>query len=92
MKALTKRLDQKIRMLEQEIEDNRMAMQKKEKESQKEVDILRSNYLKIESEKTLKEKEITEIREEVTTIRNQIMQVNCIFVKDYIFIIEIFTL
>lgn len=75
VKALTKRLEQKIRTLEQEIEENRMAMEKKEKQSQKEVDILCSNYLKIESEKTLKEKEITEIRDEITTIRNQIAQI-----------------
>lgn len=62
--------------MEQEVEENRLAMQKKERELQKEVDILRSNYSKIESGKILKEKEITEIREEITTIRNQIAQVN----------------
>lgn len=85
MKALTKRLEQKIRTLEQEIEENRMAMEKKEKESQKEVDILCSNYLKIESEKTLKEKEITEIRDEIATIRNQIAQVNAFLLKIYFY-------
>ncbi|KMQ92902.1 dna repair protein rad50 [Lasius niger] len=75
VKALTKRLEQKIRAMEQEVEENRLAMQKKERELQKEVDILRSNYSKIESGKILKEKEITEIREEITTIRNQIAQI-----------------
>lgn len=75
VKALTKRLEQRIRALEQEVEENRLAMQKKERESQKEVDTLRSNYSKIESEKILKEKEITEIRDEIVTIRNQIAQI-----------------
>lgn len=65
-----------MRALEREVEENRLAMQKKERESQKEVDLLRSNYSKIESEKILKEKEITEIRDEIATIRNQIAQVN----------------
>lgn len=76
MKARTKRLEEKKRMLEREVEENRVTMQEKEKESQKEVDLLRSNYSKIESEKILKEKEITEIRDEIATIRNQIAQVN----------------
>lgn len=76
MKAFTKRLEQKMRTLEREVEENRLAMQKKERESQKEVDLLRSNYSKIESEKILKEKEITEIRDEIANIRNQISQVN----------------
>ncbi|XP_029680101.1 DNA repair protein RAD50 [Formica exsecta] len=75
VKALTKRLEQKMRALEREVEENRLAMQKKERESQKEVDLLRSNYSKIESEKILKEKEITEIRDEIATIRNQIAQI-----------------
>lgn len=65
-----------MRALEREVEENRLAMQKKERESQKEVDLLRSNYSKIESEKILKEKEITEIRDDIATVRNQIAQVN----------------
>ncbi|XP_050464674.1 DNA repair protein RAD50 [Cataglyphis hispanica] len=76
VKAFTKRFEQKMRTLEREVEENRLAMQKKERESQKEVDLLRSNYSKIESEKILKEKEITEIRDEIVTIRNQIAQID----------------
>lgn len=62
--------------LEKEMEDKRLAMQKDERELQKEIDDLRSSYSKIESEKVLKEKEVTEIRDENVTIRNQITQVN----------------
>ncbi|XP_011173530.2 DNA repair protein RAD50 [Solenopsis invicta] len=75
VKALTKRLEEKMRMLEKEVEKNRLAMQSKEKELQKEVDTLRSNYSKIESEKILKEQDITEIRDEINAIRNQITQI-----------------
>ncbi|XP_011638755.1 DNA repair protein RAD50 [Pogonomyrmex barbatus] len=75
VKALTKRLEQKMRELEKRVEENRLAMQSEEKKLQAEVDILRSNYSKIESKKVLKEKEITEIREEINTIRNQITQI-----------------
>lgn len=75
VKALTKRLEQKVRALEQEVEENRQIMQKKENELQKVVDTLRSDYSKIESEKNLKEKEVVEIRVEIATIRNQITQI-----------------
>lgn len=64
-----------MREIEREMEKNRIAMQKQEREVQNEVDTLRSNYSKIESEKVLKEKEVTEIREETAAIRNQITQV-----------------
>lgn len=62
--------------LDKEMEDKRLAMQKDERELQKEIDDLRSSYSKIESEKVLKEKEVTEIRDENVAIRNQITQVN----------------
>lgn len=75
VKALTKRLEQKMRALERELEENRSDMQRQERELQKELDKLRSNHSKIESEKVLKEKEVIEIRDEVTAIRNQITQV-----------------
>ncbi|XP_012527415.1 DNA repair protein RAD50 [Monomorium pharaonis] len=75
VKALTKRLEEKMRTLEKEVEENRLAMQKEEKKLQREVDTLRSNYSKIDSEKVLKEKEITEIRDDINTIRNQIAQI-----------------
>lgn len=75
MKALSKRLEQKMQELAKEVEEKRMAMQKDERELQKEVDDLRSSYSKIESEKVLKEREVTEIRDENVAIRNQITQV-----------------
>lgn len=83
VKALTKRLEQKMRALEQEVEDNRWAMQKQEKELQKEVDVQRSNHSKIESEMVLKDKEVTTIRGETDAIRNQITQVVIKFVINY---------
>ncbi|XP_018314575.1 DNA repair protein RAD50 isoform X2 [Mycetomoellerius zeteki] len=75
VKALTKRLEEKMRALEKQVEENRLDMQREEKELQREVDMLRSNYSKIESEKILKEKEITDIRDEIDTIRNEITQI-----------------
>lgn len=75
VKALTKRLEQKMQSLERKAEESRLDMQEEEKELQKEVDIFRGNNLKIESEKVLKEKEVMEIRDEIATIRNQITQV-----------------
>lgn len=75
VKARTKRLEEKMRSLEKQVEKNRLAMQGEEKELQREVDKLRSNYSKIESEKILKENEVTEIRDEIDAIRNQITQV-----------------
>ncbi|KAL0115846.1 hypothetical protein PUN28_011015 [Cardiocondyla obscurior] len=75
VKACTKRLEEKMRALEKQVEENRLAMQKEEKKLQKEVDTLRSNYSKIESEKVLKENETTEIRDEIEVIRNQITQI-----------------
>lgn len=83
VKALTKRLEQKMRVLEQEVEDNRWAMQKQEKELQKEVDVQRSNHSKIESEMVLKDKEVTTIRGETDAVRNQITQVVIKFVINY---------
>ncbi|EFN87868.1 DNA repair protein RAD50 [Harpegnathos saltator] len=75
VKALTKRLEQKMRTLERKLEENRSAMQRQEEKLQKELDKVRSNHSKIESEKILKEKEVTEIRNDVTAIRNQITQI-----------------
>lgn len=75
VKALTKRLEEKMRVLEKQVEENRSAMQREEKELQREVDMLRSNYSKLDSQKVLKEKEITEIRDELDAIRNQIAQI-----------------
>ncbi|KAG5322879.1 RAD50 protein, partial [Pseudoatta argentina] len=75
VKALTKRLEEKMRALEKQVEENRLDMQREEKELQREVDMLRTNYSKIESEKILKEKEITNIRDEIDTIRNEITQI-----------------
>ncbi|EZA56610.1 DNA repair protein RAD50 [Ooceraea biroi] len=75
VKALTKRLDQKMRALEEEMEDNRWAMQKQERELQKQADVLRSNHSKIESEMVLKDKEVIAIRDEIDAIRNQITQI-----------------
>ncbi|KYN15217.1 DNA repair protein RAD50 [Trachymyrmex cornetzi] len=75
VKAFTKRLEEKMRALEKQVEENRLGMQREEKELQREVDMLRSNYSKIESEKILKEKEITDIRDEIDTIRNEITQI-----------------
>lgn len=83
-------MEQKIRTLEEEKEEDRMVMEKVEKKTQKEVDVLRSNYLKIESEKTLKEKEITEIRDEIATIRNQIAQVGAFLLRIYFYNRNIF--
>lgn len=71
-----------MRSLEKQVEDNRVAMQREEKQLQQEVDSLRSNYSKIESEKVLKEKEITEIRDEIDAIRNEITQVSTISSKN----------
>lgn len=65
-----------MRALEKQVEENRLTMQREEKELQKEVDVLRSNYSKIESEKAVKENDITEVRHEIDAIRNQITQVN----------------
>jgi len=81
VKALTKRLEEKMRVLEKQVEENRLTMQREEKELQGEVDTLLSNYSKIESEKVLKEKEITEIRDEIDAIRNQITQVSTILLR-----------
>jgi len=81
VKALTKRLEEKMRVLEKQVEENRLTMQREEKELQGEVDTLLSNYSKIESEKVLKEKEITEIRDEIDAIRNQITQVSTTLLK-----------
>lgn len=64
-----------MRTLEQEVEDSRWAMQKQEREVQKEVDALRSNHSKIESEMLLKDKEVTAIRNEIDAIRHEIAQV-----------------
>ncbi|XP_024893942.1 DNA repair protein RAD50 [Temnothorax curvispinosus] len=75
VKARTKRLEEKMRTLEKQVEENRLTMQREEKELQKEVDKLRSNYSKIESEKVLKENEVTEIRDEIDAIRKQITQI-----------------
>nr|XP_012221947.1 PREDICTED: DNA repair protein RAD50-like [Linepithema humile] len=76
VKARTKRLEQKMREVEREVEENRMIMLKQERELQKEVDVLRSNHSKIESEKVLKEKEATEIRDEIAVVRSQIAQID----------------
>ncbi|XP_011873097.1 PREDICTED: DNA repair protein RAD50-like, partial [Vollenhovia emeryi] len=75
VKARTKRLDEKMRALEKQVEQNRLTMQREEKELQTGVDKLRSNYSKIESEKVLKENEVSEIREEIDAIRNHITQI-----------------
>ncbi|XP_020285711.1 DNA repair protein RAD50 [Pseudomyrmex gracilis] len=75
VKALSKRLEQKMQELVKEVEEKRMIMQKDERELQKEVDDLRSTYSKIESEKVLKEREVTEIRDENVAIRSQITQI-----------------
>ncbi|XP_018394669.1 PREDICTED: DNA repair protein RAD50 [Cyphomyrmex costatus] len=75
VKAFTKRLEDKMRTLEKQVDENRLAMQREEKELQKEVDTLRSGYSRVESEKILKEKEITDIRDEIDSIRNEITQI-----------------
>jgi len=76
LKTLTKRLKEKMRVLENQVKEIRLIIQREEKELQRDVDTLLSNYSKIESEKVLKEKEITEIRDEIDAIRNRITQVS----------------
>nr|XP_012218827.1 PREDICTED: DNA repair protein RAD50-like [Linepithema humile] len=75
VKTCTKVLEQKMREFKREVEKNRAIMLKQERELQKEIDVLRTNYSKIESEKVLKEKAVTEITDEIAAIRNQITQI-----------------
>ncbi|XP_076644408.1 DNA repair protein rad50 [Halictus rubicundus] len=72
--ALTKRLQEKLRELERNVEDNRIRREGEEKEIQKQVDTLRSEYSKIESEKNMKESEVIETRDEINKIKLQIMR------------------
>ncbi|XP_017790933.1 PREDICTED: DNA repair protein RAD50 [Habropoda laboriosa] len=72
--ALSKRLEEKMRELEHKVEENRIKREQEEKELQKTVDTSRSEYSKVESEKNLKENEITEAREEINKIKLEIMQ------------------
>ncbi|XP_076276381.1 DNA repair protein rad50 [Lasioglossum baleicum] len=72
--ALSKRLHEKMRELEHNVEDYRIKREGEEKEIQIEVDILRSEYSKIESEKNMKESEVIETRDEINKIKLEIMR------------------
>ncbi|KZC06068.1 PREDICTED: DNA repair protein RAD50 [Dufourea novaeangliae] len=72
--AVFKRLQEKLQELEVNVEDNRVRRGGEEKELQKEVDVLRSEYSRIQSEKNLKENEVVEARDEINQIKLEIMQ------------------
>nr|XP_033326121.1 DNA repair protein RAD50-like [Megalopta genalis] len=67
--ALTKRLREKFQELEHIGEDNRARRAGEEKELQKQVDILRNEYSKSESEKNMKESEVVATRDEIHKIK-----------------------
>lgn len=70
-----------MRELEHKMEENRMKRDEEEKNLQKVIDTLRSTHSKLDSEKDLKENEVTEIRKEVNKIKLDIMQVVYIFLE-----------
>lgn len=75
-----------MRELEHKLEENKIKREEEEKELQKTVDILRDKYLKLDTEKNLKENEIIETRKEIDKIKLDIMQVVYFFVKNILFI------
>lgn len=75
-----------MRELEHKLEENKIKREKEEKELQKTVDTLRDKYLKLDTEKNLKENEIIETRKEIDKIKLDIMQVVYFFVKNILFI------
>ena len=79
--AFTKRLQEKMRELEHKLEENKIKREEEEKELQKVVDALRDKYLKLDTEKNLKENEIIETRKEIDKMKLDIMQVVYFFVK-----------
>lgn len=70
-----------MRELEHKLEENKIKRGEEEKELQKAVDILRSKYLKLDTEKNHEENEIIETRKEIDKIKLDIMQVVYFFVK-----------
>lgn len=75
-----------MRELEHKLEENKIKREEEEKELQKTVDTLRDKYLKLDTEKNLKENEIIETRKEIDKIKLDIMQVVYFFVKNILFI------
>nr|XP_003704846.1 PREDICTED: DNA repair protein RAD50 [Megachile rotundata] len=73
--ALSKRLEEKMWELNKKLDENRMQREEEEKEVQKTVDILRSEKLKVESQKSIKENEMTETRDELNKIKMEILQI-----------------
>ncbi|XP_015600819.1 DNA repair protein RAD50 isoform X2 [Cephus cinctus] len=74
--ALSKRLEQKMCEIKLEVGNNQINRESIEKQLQKEVDTLRSEKTKIESEMNLKEVEVADIVEELNTLRTRIKQVS----------------
>lgn len=70
-----------MRELEHKLEENKIKREEEEKELQKVVDALRDKYLKLDTEKNLKENEIIETRKEIDKMKLDIMQVVYFFVK-----------
>ncbi|XP_034187721.1 DNA repair protein rad50 [Osmia lignaria lignaria] len=73
--ALSKRLHEKLRELNSKLGENKLQREEKEKEIQKEVDTLRSEYLTIDSQKNVKEKELIETREELNKVKTEMSQI-----------------
>ncbi|XP_076682274.1 DNA repair protein rad50 [Andrena cerasifolii] len=75
VKALTTRLEEKMRELEHKVEDNRIKREGEERELQTEVDILRDEFSKLQSEKKLKETEVAEVRDKINEIKMETIKV-----------------
>ena len=75
VKALTTRLEEKMRELEHKVEDNRIKREGEEKGLQTEVDVLRDGFSKLQSEKSLKETEVAETRNLINEIKMETTKV-----------------
>ena len=75
VKAVTTRLEEKMRELEHKVEDNRMKREGEEGELQTEVDTLRDAFSKLQSEKKLKETEVAEVRDKINEIKMETIKV-----------------
>ncbi|XP_078039403.1 DNA repair protein rad50 [Augochlora pura] len=79
--VLTKRLQGKILELEHKLEDKKRRRAKEENELQKQADIARSEYSKIESEKNMKDSEVVETRNEIYKIEIDLLQLEAAIKK-----------
>ncbi|XP_033211582.1 DNA repair protein RAD50 [Belonocnema kinseyi] len=67
-------LKEKFEDLERDAEDTRQQKEIEEKRLQQQIDVLRSDKSKVESETNVREKELSEIRKEITTVQSEITQ------------------